>query len=68
MMPIIALVTSIFVGWFLKPKTVIEEAELEGNKLSKKGMFSVIIRYIAPVMLVVILVPSVLDGFGILKI
>lgn len=68
MMPIIALVTSIFVGWFLKPKTVIKEAELNGNKLSMKGMFSVIIRYIAPVMLVVILVTSVLDGFGILKI
>ncbi|MBR2474116.1 MAG: sodium-dependent transporter [Clostridia bacterium] len=68
MMPIIALSTSIFIGYFLKPKAVIDEVELNGNKLSLKGMFSVIIRYIAPVMLLIILVSSVLDGFGIINI
>lgn len=68
MMPIIALVTSVFIGWVLKPKSVIEEVELGGNKFTFKKMFAVIIRYLAPVMLVVILVTSVLDGFGILKI
>lgn len=68
MMPIIAFLTCLIVGWILKPKSVIDEVELEGNKLSMKKMFVVIIRYLAPIMLVVILVSSVLDGFGIIKI
>jgi NSS family neurotransmitter:Na+ symporter len=66
-MPIIAIITCIFVGYFIKPKTVIEEAEL-GNKPFTAKLFVVIIKYIAPVCLVAILVSSILDVFGILKI
>ena len=66
-MPIIAIITCIFVGYFIKPKTIIEEAEL-GNKPFTAKLFVVIIKYIAPVCLVAILVSSILDVFGILKI
>jgi NSS family neurotransmitter:Na+ symporter len=66
-MPIIAIITCIFVGYFIKPKTVIEEAEL-GNKPFTAKLLVVIIKYIAPVCLVAILVSSILDVFGILKI
>ena len=68
MMPIAALFTVILVGYILKPKSVIEEVELGGNKFTFKKMFSVIIRYIAPIALVAILVFSILDGFGIYEI
>ena len=68
MMPIVALATAIFVGFFLKPRAVIEEVELEGNKFTLKRMFSVVIRFIAPVCILVILVSSVLGAFGIVKI
>ena len=34
MMPIIAFLTCLIVGWILKPKSAIDEVELEGNKLS----------------------------------
>ena len=67
MMPIIALSTAIFVGFILKPKTVIEEVEISG-RFKLKGMFSVVIRYIAPVFIIIILVSSILDGFGIFSI
>lgn len=66
-MPIIAIITCIFVGYFIKPKTIIEEAEL-GNKPFTSRLFVVIIKYVAPICLVAILVSSILDVFGILKI
>ena len=66
-MPIVALFTAIFVAYFLKPKTVIEEVELSG-KFKWRGLFSVVIKYVAPVFIVAILVSSVLDAFGVLNI
>ncbi|MBQ8163595.1 MAG: sodium-dependent transporter [Clostridia bacterium] len=67
LMPIVALATSIFVGFFLKPKTLIEEVELS-SKFKAKKMFEVVIRYIAPVCILVILISSVLSAFGVIKI
>jgi len=66
-MPIVALLTSVFVGYILKPKTIIEEVELSG-KFKMKKLFTVVIKYVAPVFLVIILITSVLDVFGIYKI
>jgi NSS family neurotransmitter:Na+ symporter len=68
LMPIVALATCIFVGYVLRPKTVIDEVELEGNRLKHKKMFNVMIKYVAPVCILIILVSSVLDVFGIVKI
>ncbi len=67
MMPVVALITSIFVAFILKPQTIIDEVEL-GGKFKWKKLFSVVIRYIAPVCILAILVSSVLDVFGIVKI
>lgn len=66
-MPIVALATCIFVGYFLKPKAIIEEVELN-KKFTLKGLFTVMIKYVAPVFIVLILISSVLDVFGIVKI
>ncbi len=67
LMPIVSLCTAIFVGYFLKPKAVVEEVELTG-KFKRKGMFSFVIKYIAPVFIVLILVFSVLEGMGVIKV
>ena len=66
-MPIVALFTSIFVGFILKPKTVIDEASLSGE-FKMKGLFSVVIRYFAPVCILLILISSILSAFGVIKI
>jgi len=66
-MPIVALATAIFVGFFLKPRAVIEEVEISGEFKQKK-LFSVMIRYIAPICILAILVSSVLSAFGVIKI
>lgn len=66
-MPIVALCTCIFVGYFIKPQTIIDEAEYDG-KFSAKGLFVGTIKYIAPVCIVLILISSILGAFGIMKI
>ncbi|MBO5009983.1 MAG: sodium-dependent transporter [Clostridia bacterium] len=67
MMPVVALITAIFVSFVIKPKAIIDEVELSG-KFKWKKLFSVVIRYVAPVCILAILVSSVLDVFGIVKI
>ena len=67
LMPIVAFLTCIFVGYFIKPKALTDEIESSG-KFKRKKMFVVLIKYIAPVCIILILVSSVLDALGISKI
>ena len=67
LMPIVALLTCIFVGYIIKPKTLIDEIEVSAP-FKKKRLFTVVIKYIAPICIVLILISSVLDAFGIVKI
>lgn len=67
LMPIAALLFCIFVGYVIKPSYITDEIELNG-KFKMKKLFNVMIKYIAPVCLIIILVSSILDVFGILKI
>ena len=68
LMPITALFTCIFIGYVLKPRTLIQEAELEGQKFKSKTLFTVVIKYIAPICIVLILGFSVLEALGIIKV
>ena len=67
MMPIIALMTCIFISFIIKPRVIVEEISLSGE-FRQKTMFSVIIKYVAPVCLLVILVFAVLEGFGVITV
>lgn len=67
LMPIVALLTCIFVGYVIKPKALIEEAEISGN-FSGKKLFTIVIRYIAPVCIILILGFSVLEALGYVKV
>ena len=66
-MPIVALLTCFFVGYVIKPDAIAEEVEKSGA-FKRKKLFYVMIKYIAPICIVLILVSSLLDVFGILKI
>jgi len=67
LMPIGAFLTCVFVGYFIKPQTLVEEMEYGGAKFSGKKLFTVVIKYIAPICIILILVSSVLDAFGVVK-
>ena len=67
LMPVVALATAIFVGFFLKPKTISDELEIS-SKFKAKGLFVGVIKYFGPVCIVLILVSSILDAFKIFEI
>ncbi len=58
LMPIVAIGTCILIGWAVKPETVIDEVEKTGTKMGRKGLFTVMIKFLAPVMLIVLLLRS----------
>ena len=59
LMPIVAIATCILIGWAVKPKTVIEEVEKSGDKMNRKKLYVVMIKYVAPVLLCVLFLKSV---------
>lgn len=67
MMPVVALATCMFVGYFIKPKALVDEASLSGE-FKWKRLFEIMIKYIAPIFILAILISSVLDVFNVIKI
>lgn len=67
MMPIAAFLTCIFVGYVIKPKALIAEMRIGGEFKAEK-MFTIMVKYIAPICIVLILISSILDVLGIAKI
>ena len=63
MMPIAALMTCIWVGWIIKPKVIIDEVKVSA-KFGAEKAWTVFIKYIAPIVLVVILVAYVAQTMG----
>ncbi len=67
LMPIVAFLTCIFIGYVIKPKAVIDEVEISAE-FKRRRLFTVVIKYLAPICIVLILISSLLDAFGIFKI
>ena len=51
--------TCILIGWIIKPKTVIDEVEKNGEKMGRKRLYIVMIKYIALIMLVILFLKSI---------
>ena len=60
MMPILAIFTCVLIGWILGPDVVLDEAGRGCKKFSRKGLYIVMIRFVCPVMLVLVF----LKAFG----
>ena len=65
LMPVVAIATCIFVGWIMGPKSVVEECEADGNKMKAKGIYTVMVKYIAPALMVALLVSEICRALGI---
>ena len=59
LMPIVAILTCVFVGWIIKPKTLVEEIEISSEFKAEKA-WVVMIKYIAPILVAVILITNIL--------
>ena len=62
LMPLVGILTCILIGWVVKPQTTIEEITLNGEKFGRKTLYVVMIKFVAPILLFVIL----LTGLGII--
>lgn len=57
-MPLVALCTCILIGWVAGPKTIIDEVTIGGYKFGRKGLYIAMIKFVAPILLFVLLVQS----------
>lgn len=58
MMPFIAFLNAILIGWIVKPKYVTDEVERGGKKFRRKKMYGVMIRYVVPVIMLILFLQS----------
>ena len=63
LMPIVALFTCLFVGFVVKPSILIEEVKIS-SPFKSQNLFTIMIKYIAPIGIVLILVSSILNAIG----
>lgn len=66
LMPFVALCTCILIGWIVGPGVVTDEITRNGETMGRKKLYQVMIKYVAPVLLVIILVSYSLAQFGII--
>ena len=58
MMPFIALLSTILIGWVMTPDYVIDEMERNGSRFHRKKLYRIMIRYVAPVMMFILFLQS----------
>lgn len=63
LMPVVSIATCLFIGWILKPKTIIDEVTFGGHKFGREKLYVVMVKFITPVLLSLLL----LQALGILK-
>lgn len=66
LMPIVALLTCILIGWVIKTKVITDEVTRNGERFSRKFIFELMIKYLAPILLVIILVFYSMAQFGLI--
>ena len=63
LMPVVSIATCVFIGWIVKPKTIIDEVTLGGFKFGREKLYVVMVKYITPVLLLLLL----LQALGVVK-
>ena len=58
MMPFISMLSAILIGWVIGPAWVVEEVEYGGRTFGLKGLFSVMIKYVVPVIMFILFLES----------
>jgi len=58
LMPVVALASCVLVGWTLGPKSMIDEVKRNGERFGRERLYVVMIRIVAPVLLMFLLLQS----------
>lgn len=67
LMPIVAILTCICIGYFVKPKVICDEVELN-KPFKEKKFYIAMLKYVAPVCLILILIFAVSEAMGWIKV
>ncbi len=67
LLPIVAIITCVFAGWFIEKSILPKEIGIDKNK-PLLVYYNVIVKYVAPIFILAILVTGLLDQFGVLVI
>ncbi|MBO5906002.1 MAG: sodium-dependent transporter [Kiritimatiellae bacterium] len=65
LMPIVAALTCYFVGWVLSPKRILAECHRHGGATGFKYFYIVMVKFIAPLLVIAILISEVCRAFNI---
>lgn len=58
LMPLVAILTCILIGWVVKPSTVIDEVTKNGDKFGRKNLYIAMIKFVTPILLIILLLQS----------
>ena len=58
LMPTVALLSCILIGWVVNPQTIIDEVTIGGYKFGRKKLYILMVKFIAPVLLAALLLQS----------
>lgn len=64
LMPIVAFFTCVLVGFIVGPKAIADEVKTSGHAFKSEKMFTIVIKWIAPIFLIIILGSSIASGMG----
>ena len=67
MMPIAAFATCVLVTKCIGLSRIEQEVEMDGHPFRRKKVFNVVIKYIAPVFVLIILLSSIANAFGLIQ-
>ena len=63
--PIVAALICVFAGWVLRPKRILAECRRDGSNVGFKLFYVVMVKFVAPILVLAILVSEVCRIFGI---
>ena len=67
MMPIAAFATCVLVTKCIGLSRIEQEVEMDGHPFRRKKVFNIVIKYIAPVFVLIILLSSIANAFGLIQ-
>jgi len=63
LMPVVSIATCIFIGWVVKPRTIIDEVTRNGEHFGREKLYVVMVKFITPALLFLLL----LQALGVIK-
>ena len=58
LMPVVSIATCVFIGWVVKPRTIIDEVRRNGEAFGRETLYVVMVKFVTPVLLALLLMQA----------